>query len=124
VYNAAFVRDAQQTLRMAIAHDRVHGAGGKKNRHCARAEIAKKSNSRRFLPKEIGLNLIELILTVCTLTQPESCEERRLSFVDISSVTQCMKQALPAIAEWAISHPGRRVAKWRCSYSGSEGNSL
>jgi hypothetical protein len=70
------------------------------------------------------VSLIELILTVCTFTQPESCEERRLPFVDISSLMQCMRQAPPAIAEWANSHPGRKIVKWRCSYPESEGNTL
>jgi hypothetical protein len=70
------------------------------------------------------MGLIELILTVCTLTQPASCEERRLSLVDEGSLMQCMTQAQPVIAEWAGTHPGRQVVKWRCSYPGSEGSSL
>ena len=70
------------------------------------------------------MNLVELILTICTLTQPESCEEQHLSFVDVNSLMQCMTQAPPAIAEWANGHPGRKVVKWRCSYPGNEGSSL
>ncbi|MCI0598484.1 MAG: hypothetical protein L0Y50_08305 [Beijerinckiaceae bacterium] len=70
------------------------------------------------------MGLVELILTVCTVLEPESCEERHLSFVSDGSLMQCMTQAPPAIAEWAFSHPSRRVAKWRCSYPGSEGTSL
>ncbi len=54
------------------------------------------------------MSLVELILTVCTLTQPAACEERHLSF----------------IAEWANSHPGRKVVKWRCSYPGNDGTPL
>ena len=70
------------------------------------------------------MGFVELILTVCTLTEPASCEERHLSFVDEGSLVQCMSQAPPAIAEWANSHPGRRVVKWRCSYPGDEGSAL
>ena len=66
------------------------------------------------------MGFVELILTVCTLTEPASCEERHLSFVDEGSLVQCMSQAPPAIAEWANSHPGRKVVKWRCSYPGNE----
>ena len=73
---------------------------------------------------ERGVNLIELILTVCTLTQPELCEERRLSFLDLNSLTQCLRQAPPAIAEWGTNHPGKRVTKWRCSYAESGEGSL
>jgi hypothetical protein len=70
------------------------------------------------------MGFVELILTVCTLTEPASCEERHLSFVDEGSLVQCMSQAPPAIAEWANSHPSRRVVKWRCSYPGNEGSAL
>jgi hypothetical protein len=70
------------------------------------------------------MGLVELILTVCTLTQPQSCEERHLSFVDEGSLMQCMTQAPPAIAAWAYSHPARKVVKWRCSYPGGEGSSI
>ena len=70
------------------------------------------------------MGLVELILTVCTLTQPTSCEERHLSLVDEGSLTQCVTEAQPMIAEWAGSHPGRQVVKWRCSYPESEGSSL
>lgn len=70
------------------------------------------------------MGLVELILTVCTLAQPEACEERHLSFVDAGSLMQCMTQAPPTIAEWAASHPSRKVVKWRCSYPGREGLSL
>jgi hypothetical protein len=70
------------------------------------------------------MGLVELILTVCTLTLPESCEERHLSFVDGGSLMQCMTEAPPAIAEWVDNHPSRRVAKWRCSYPGREGSPI
>ena len=70
------------------------------------------------------MGLVELILTVCTLTQPASCEERHLSLLFEGSLVQCMSQAPPAIAEWANSHPGRRVVKWRCSYPGTEDSAL
>lgn len=70
------------------------------------------------------MGFIELILTVCTLTQPASCEERHLSLVDGGSIMQCMTQAPPVIAEWAGNHPGRQVVKWRCIYPGTEGSSL
>ena len=70
------------------------------------------------------MGFVELILTVCTLTEPTSCEERHLSFVDEGSLVQCMSQAPPVIAEWANSHPGRRVVKWRCSYPGTEDSAL
>jgi len=62
------------------------------------------------------MGLVELILTVCSLSQPAACEERQLAFVDQGSLMQCMLQAPPTIAQWSDSHPGRQVVKWRCSY--------
>jgi hypothetical protein len=70
------------------------------------------------------MGFVQLILTVCTLTQPASCEERHLSFFEEGSLVQCMSRAPPAIAEWASSHPGRKVVKWRCSYPAIEGHAL
>ncbi len=70
------------------------------------------------------MGFVELILTVCTLTEPASCEERRLSFIDEGSLMQCMTQAPPAIAEWADSHPGRQSGEMALQLSGSEGSSL
>ena len=37
---------------------------------------------------------------------------------------QCMMQAPPYIAAWAVSHPGSRVVSWRCAYPGAEGEKI
>lgn len=70
------------------------------------------------------MQFIELILTVCTLSQPAACEEQNLQLIDQRSLKQCMLEAPPAIAQWAESHPARHVVKWRCSYPGMEGKPL
>ena len=70
------------------------------------------------------MGLMELILTVCTLAQPASCEERRLPLIDEGSLMQCLTNAPPIIAEWAGSHPGRLVTKWRCGYPGKEDKAI
>jgi hypothetical protein len=65
--------------------------------------------------------MIELILTVCALSAPAQCNEKRLQFVDQGgSLMQCMMRAPPTIAEWSDKHPGNRIARWRCAYPGSE----
>jgi hypothetical protein len=61
------------------------------------------------------MNLIELILTVCSLAQPDVCEDQHLQFIDQGSLKQCMFHAQPTIAQWAGEHPGKQVVKWRCS---------
>lgn len=70
------------------------------------------------------MGIIELILTVCSLTLPAACEERSLAFVDQGSLMQCMLQAPPTIAQWANQHPMRQVMKWRCAYPEREGADL
>lgn len=65
------------------------------------------------------MGLMELILTVCALAQPTSCEETNLTFVDQGqSLAECAMAAPPTIAEWATHHPSRFVARWRCGYPG------
>ena len=62
-----------------------------------------------------------LILTVCALAHPDRCSEQRLSFVDEgASLMQCAVRAPPTIAQWCGTHPGLRVARWRCAYPRAE----
>lgn len=71
------------------------------------------------------MGLMELILTVCALAQPASCEETNLTFVDQGqSLAECAISAPPTIADWVNHHPTRFVAKWRCSYPGKDGSDL
>jgi hypothetical protein len=63
--------------------------------------------------------LIEIILTVCAIANPNNCEERRLQFAWDGSVQQCMMAAQPYIAEWIGKHPEWRAAKWSCDYPDS-----
>jgi hypothetical protein len=71
-------------------------------------------------PFEERWAMIELILTVCALTAPSQCDERRLQFVAQESLMQCMMQAPPYIAQWSDDHPSERVTRWTCAYPGDE----
>ncbi|MCX7898578.1 MAG: hypothetical protein N2444_00555 [Methylocystis sp.] len=71
------------------------------------------------------MNFVELILTVCTLAQPVSCDERKLTFESgTGSTRDCMMQAMPFIAQWSGEHPNVEVIKWRCVAPGSEGDKI
>jgi hypothetical protein len=71
------------------------------------------------------MNFVELILTVCTLAQPASCEERRLMLESASGSTRnCIMQAMPYIAQWSGEHPNLTVTKWRCVTPGEEGDKI
>ena len=62
------------------------------------------------------MELVNIILTVCTLSMPEQCEERRISLEWSGTLTRCVMDAPPYIAQWADSHPNWRPERWRCVY--------
>ena len=62
------------------------------------------------------MNAIELIITVCAVLSPNSCEERHLSFSSDFSLQQCTMNAPPYIAQWIGQHPNWTAVKWRCQY--------
>ncbi|HEY8161352.1 MAG: hypothetical protein ACR650_04665 [Methylocystis sp.] len=68
---------------------------------------------------------IELILTVCALSQPSACDERKLMLESATgSTSNCMMQAMPYIAQWSGEHPNMQVTRWRCVRPGSEGDRI
>lgn len=56
-----------------------------------------------------------LIFLVCLISSPDSCREERLSFAfEAVSDFGCMVGAQSKMAEWTNTHPGWRVASWKC----------
>jgi hypothetical protein len=67
-----------------------------------------------------AVGLIEVIMTVCSLTQP-GCQEKHLQFVDQgATLTQCEMEAPIYMAAWSNEHPGQQITKWRCAYPNQE----
>ena len=64
------------------------------------------------------MGLIELIITVCAVAQPDMCEDQRLQFAEAGSPVQCAMAAMPYIAQWVGDHPKWRAVRWRCDYPG------
>ena len=62
------------------------------------------------------MNAITLIVTVCAVSSPETCEERNLVFSADFSLRQCAMAAQPYIAQWVGEHPNWTAVKWRCEY--------
>jgi hypothetical protein len=62
------------------------------------------------------VGLIELIVTVCALAQPDRCEEQHLQFAWSGSLQQCVMSAPPYIAQWIDQHPKWIAVRWRCEY--------
>ncbi len=66
------------------------------------------------------MGMIEIVLTVCALSQPEHCEEQHLQFNWQGSLNQCVMGAPPYIAQWADEHPKWNIVSWRCEYPGQK----
>lgn len=66
--------------------------------------------------------MLVLIMTVCSLSAPDKCDEARMQFSADETVMQCTMGAPPYIAQWSEEHPGRQVTRWRCAYPGREGD--
>ena len=65
------------------------------------------------------MGLIELILTVCAVSNPTQCEDKHLQFAATASLNQCVMNAQPYIAQWIGDHPKWKAVRWRCNYSGT-----
>jgi hypothetical protein len=51
------------------------------------------------------MNSIDLIVTVCAVLSPATCEETHLVFSGGGSLQQCVMGAPPYIARWVGEHP-------------------
>ncbi len=60
--------------------------------------------------------MIELVLTVCIVTQPETCRDQRLLFDTGATPMQCMMNAQPTVAQWGSEHPKWFVQRWKCQF--------
>src|SRR5262249_39212955 len=69
---------------------------------------------------DLGMGLVELVVTVCALSLPARCEDQHLSFAADMSLNQCVMNAQPYIAQWISEHPKWVAVRWRCHYGGSD----
>lgn len=58
--------------------------------------------------------MIVLAFVACLQGAPDTCEERNLMFGETMTPYHCLMQAQPRLAEWSNTHPGWRIASWRC----------
>jgi hypothetical protein len=63
--------------------------------------------------------MIELVMSVCMISEPTRCKDVRLNFAE-QSVTphECMFNGQIEIAKWSETHPDWQVAKWGCARAG------
>lgn len=62
--------------------------------------------------------MIELVFTACLALSPGQCEERVMTFTEISPMA-CATGAQGVLAKWADERPGWRITRWKCGYAGA-----
>lgn len=67
------------------------------------------------------MNLVDLIVLVCALSSPNACHEQHLLVQSNGSLRACVMQAQPYLAQWSDTHPGYRIARYRCEWPDQEG---
>jgi hypothetical protein len=60
------------------------------------------------------MDLIEVVLTVCLVTQPTACSDKHLTFCWQGSLHQCRMSVQPEIAKWIGAHPEYFTVRRRC----------
>lgn len=66
--------------------------------------------------------LVDLIVTVCMIAHPQSCENRHLLFESKGSLRSCMYEAQFYLAQWSGEHPEFSIKRWRCEWPDREGS--
>lgn len=62
------------------------------------------------------MDLVDLILTVCLIANPDKCHEEHLYFERRGGLLQCTFLAPPEIAKWTEEHPKLKVVRWKCAF--------
>jgi hypothetical protein len=62
--------------------------------------------------------MIQIVVMVCRLGQPDLCEEQRLQFAWQGSLRQCAMAARLYIAQWIGEHPQWTARNYHCEYPG------
>jgi hypothetical protein len=70
------------------------------------------------------MNALDIVLTVCLLSNPAACQDKTLPVTDVRSLNQCVFSAQPHIAQWSVTHPKYRIVRWRCIDPAVEGEPI
>ncbi len=60
------------------------------------------------------MNLVELIVVICSIANPTNCSEKHFLFESRGSLNSCMMAAPPYMAQMMQQYPGERISRWRC----------
>jgi hypothetical protein len=70
------------------------------------------------------MNLVDLIVFVCSITNPNACREQHLLFESSGTLNACMMQAQPYLAQWLGEHPDLKIVRFECAWPESEGKGI
>ncbi len=70
------------------------------------------------------MNLVDLIVLVCSLASPNACREEHLLVETQGPLTACVMQAQPYLAHWIGEHPTLHIVRWRCEWPDAEGKDI
>jgi hypothetical protein len=62
------------------------------------------------------MDVVDLVLTICLISNPTSCRQERLHFENRGGLNNCMILAPTEIAKWSGEHPKLKVVRWKCDY--------
>ena len=60
--------------------------------------------------------VIELVVTVCLMSTPDRCGNEHFPVYQDISLSSCVMQAMPTVAQWAGEHQEYLVKSWHCRY--------
>lgn len=65
--------------------------------------------------------MIKILAVICLAHAPTQCRELEVSNSNYADLTMsgCLVGA-PQIAHWMRTHPGHRLASWKCSIGGGD----
>jgi hypothetical protein len=58
--------------------------------------------------------MIQIVMMVCKLAQPDICEEQHIQFAWQGSLRRCTMEAQVYIAQWASEHPQWEIKNFHC----------
>jgi hypothetical protein len=70
--------------------------------------------------RERSMNFLELIFTVCAISNANVCEDKYIALQGDMRLTACVMRAQPTLAEWAMANPDWTITGWHCDYSSNK----
>jgi len=63
------------------------------------------------------MNLFNVVIGICMMSDPSSCKEQRIQFESYESLNECIEDAQFYIAQWQAANAGWNLKSWRCEYA-------